>query len=276
MTSPQQGPYGQQHFQQYSQYPPPGWQMPTQRQGEPPLPPTPPKKRKKWPFILGGLFALVILLGVIANLGGGSSSTTNTAAPARTTAPYATVVPAAPTPTQAPEAPPQSFNGNGDQVVTLSSPRDVAVVSFDCRACRGNVVVKADSDLLVNEIGSYSGRTIYGQSGGSTTEPLTRLQINAKGAWTLTVGGLSSARIVEATPVDGKGDDVVLIRSAKDTASFTHSGKSNFAVIATSDDEGSDLVVNEVGKYSGTVILPVSGGDSLLVSIQADGAWTMS
>jgi hypothetical protein len=274
MTSPQE-PYGQQQFRPYPQQPPAGWQMPTQRQGEPPLPPGPPK-RKKWPFVVGGLFALVILLGVIANLGGGSSSTTNTAAPARTTAPYATVVPAVPTPTQAPEAPPQTFNGTGDQVVTLSSPRDLAVVSFDCRACKGNVVVKADSDLLVNEIGAYSGRTIYGQSGGSTIEPLKRLQINAKGAWSLTVGGLSSARAVNSMPVDGKGDDVVLISSAKDTASFTHSGKSNFVVIATSDDEGTDLVVNEIGKYSGTVILPVSGGNALLVSIQADGAWTMS
>ena len=34
VTSPQD-PYGQQQFQQYPQYPPPGWQMPTQRQGEP-------------------------------------------------------------------------------------------------------------------------------------------------------------------------------------------------------------------------------------------------
>ncbi|MHC8507505.1 hypothetical protein ACVGVP_28890 (plasmid) [Pseudonocardia artemisiae] len=272
MTSPQ-GPYGQQQFQQYPQYPPPGWQMPTQRQGEPPLPP---KKRKKWPFVLGGIFALVILLGAIANLGGGTSSSTNTAAPVRTTAPYAAVVPAVPTPTQAPDAPPQTFNGTGDQVVTLSSPRDVAVVSFDCRACKGNVVVKADSDLLVNEIGAYTGPTIYGQTGASTRDPLTRLQINAKGSWTLTVGGLSSARIVDAVPVDGKGDDVLLIRSAKDTATFTHSGKSNFTVIVTSDDRGTDLVVNEIGKYSGTVILPAANGDSLLVAITADGAWTMA
>jgi hypothetical protein len=48
-------------------------------------------------------------------------------------------------------------------------------------------------------------------------------------------------------------------------------GSSNFAVHAYSDS-GADLLINEIGKYGGEVLLP-SG--TLVVEINADGAWTM-
>ena len=50
----------------------------------------------------------------------------------------------------------------------------------------------------------------------------------------------------------------------------THQRASNFVVEAIADS--SDLLVNEIGNYNGTV--PMPGGAFVLIS--ADGAWTMT
>ncbi|ANY05163.1 hypothetical protein [Pseudonocardia sp. HH130630-07] len=146
-------------------------------------------------------------------------------------------------------------------------------MAFECPQCSGNVVVKADEALLVNEIGRYSGSTFYGLSGASATTPLTRLQINADADWTLTVGGVDTARQVAAPPVDGTGDQVLLIDDPADVATLTHDGTGNFAVWAVSSSD-SDLVVNEIGDYTGTVMLPDDGG-RLMVVVEADGTWSL-
>lgn len=60
-----------------------GGQQPYPQQGYPQQgypPPAPPKKRKKWPFIVGGIVLLFIIIGV--STGGGSDDPADTAAPA--------------------------------------------------------------------------------------------------------------------------------------------------------------------------------------------------
>jgi hypothetical protein len=53
----------------------------------------------------------------------------------------------------------------------------------------------------------------------------------------------------------------------------THRGTQNFVVYEESDQTFSmGLLINEIGKYSGTV--PMSSGPSIL-TVQADGAWTL-
>jgi hypothetical protein len=52
---------------------------------------------------------------------------------------------------------------------------------------------------------------------------------------------------------------------------ITHNGNSNFAVWSFGE-AGQDLLVNEIGSYSGEVLWP-SG--TLLVEITADGKWTI-
>ncbi|GAA1860839.1 hypothetical protein GCM10009836_46230 [Pseudonocardia ailaonensis] len=65
---------GQQDGAPYG-YPQQFAQVPQQRQPAPA-----PRKRRKWPFVFGGVVVLAVLLGVIAGLGSGGSGTT--AAPA--------------------------------------------------------------------------------------------------------------------------------------------------------------------------------------------------
>ncbi|WP_298445929.1 MmpS family transport accessory protein [Gordonia sp. (in: high G+C Gram-positive bacteria)] len=76
----QPGPYPQ------GQYPPQG-QQPYQYPGPPPAP----KKRKKWPWILGGVIVLIIIIAAAAGAGGGDKKTDDTnAASAVAPAPGAT------------------------------------------------------------------------------------------------------------------------------------------------------------------------------------------
>ena len=61
-------------------YPPQGY--PQQGQGAPHQgypPPAPPRKRRKWPFVLGGIVLLIVIIAVSSRGGGGEPST---AAPA--------------------------------------------------------------------------------------------------------------------------------------------------------------------------------------------------
>lgn len=282
MSQPQESQHrpGLQHGGEDPAALPRGWTMPTQRQPEPPRPPKPPKKRGRWLLALVVVVLLLLVGFVLGRYEPRAPAAAPTAAPATTSTsgsggstssapPSAT---AAPTPT---EAAPQTFTGTGDEVVTLAPPRDYAVVAFSCPSCSGNVVVKADADLLVNEIGRYSGKTLYGMSGASASTPLDRVQVNAKGSWTLTVGGLGTARQISSPPTDGTGDDVLLISSPKDVATLSHAGRGNFAVWAATERGGVDLVVNEIGRYDGTVMLPADGG-GMLIAVEADGEWTLN
>lgn len=283
MTTPQQPQYRtpDPYSRDLAQVPH-GWQIPQQRQGQGQPPRTPePRKRRRWPFALLALLALVALVVAGVALAQYQPATPAPAAlapqvPSSGTSTGTGYVPpsAASSPLES-EAAPQAFTGTSDQVVTLSAPRDYAVVNFSCPSCKGNVVVKSDEELLVNEIGRYTGKTLYGMSGGSSMSPLTRLQVNARGPWTLTVGGLSTARQVTSPPANGTGDDVLLISSPKDVATLSHTGESNFVVQAATEQGGTDLVVNEIGRYNGTVMLPADGG-AMLMAVTADGAWTLS
>ena len=70
----------------------------------------------------------------------------------------------------------------------------------------------------------------------------------------------------------GKGDAVVIYSGATGTAVFTHGGTGNFAINSYSDS-GADLLVNEIGKYSGENVMPA--GPTIL-AITADGSWSVS
>lgn len=123
-------------------------------------------------------------------------------------------------------------------------------------------------DLLVNEIGNYSGVV----TDWSKYETASVLSIKADGDWTVTFSPMSSVHMAQngetfAGP-NVVGIDVDKISKVK----FAHDGSSNFVVygIGTSSAK---LLVNEIGAYDGTVVW--NQPQSFFI-VEADGNWTIS
>ncbi|MCA1789429.1 MAG: hypothetical protein LC667_06105 [Thioalkalivibrio sp.] len=124
-------------------------------------------------------------------------------------------------------------------------------------------------DILVNEIGTYDGIRPLGWM----ELPIVDIEIQADGFWTFTVLPRTEAPQPGAY-IEGVGDMVLNFAEIEGRAlSLTHDGSSNFAVFAYPPEGRRDVLVNEIGAYSGRVRL-VPG--TSFVEIQADGRWTLA
>ena len=56
-----------------------------------------------------------------------------------------------------------------------------------------------------------------------------------------------------------------------------HCDQSNFVVslIGYSDTSGSELLVNEIGNYTGQTLINTTPAGSYLLAVEADGPWTI-
>jgi len=166
-------------------------------------------------------------------------------------------------------------SGVGDDVVAMNLPNVPVIIEFSHDGSSNFAVISRDTsldwiDLLVNEIGSYTGAR---PMQFAANEPVAALEITADGVWTYKVWRLSDEPM-QSCRVDGKGESVIRLSDFKNssgTATLTHNGSSNFAIWAWAGTSR-DLLVNEIGAYSGTVI--VSSG-STAWDITADGDWSI-
>jgi hypothetical protein len=175
----------------------------------------------------------------------------------------------------------QVYEGTGDDVVRLREPVDLAILRFECPGCTRLVSVVSDSGIdryVVQHYsgGPYSGKRWIGVRGDRTSS----FEVTAQGPWRLTVGGVDLARPVDGTTtVTGRGDDVVIMRTSSRAAELTHTGEGNFVVHTLTDRSrrtGPDLLVNEIGRYSGTVALDIAPGEATLMQVSGDGDWTFT
>lgn len=232
-----------------------------------PMPVVPKRKRKKWPWSVA---AVAVLLVIVINTSG------RPAAPATVLGEHAPdsvrAVPADTVdPAPSPPAAPISYEGQGDEVLNLEKPVGVAVLDFACLQCSGNTVLKTDGReaLLVNEIGGYAGRHLIDVADTART---SRLSITANGSWKVTVTpGLSAVRIIDGTRISGTGDDVVAVNGATARALVKNRGESNFAVWIVGEDT-TELAVNEIGSYEGTVALRAPA----VAIVTSSGDWSIA
>jgi hypothetical protein len=286
---------------------------PTPPGTQPPLPPGSPQPqrakpwwKKRWGIALIAVAALFVI-GSIGNLSGDRSASdaatpSSTAVarvsepPAKTGEPTASEEPtqeaaaspdetaeptAEPTPesTEAPDPTPAKplldKQGRGDKVLKFTAIDGPMVARITAKSS-SNFAVTAYAgtsydDLLVNEIGNYSGR-VYLNPG------VDRLKIESNGNWTVQLLPLEAARLWDGQAgISGKGDNVVVLSGgAFGTTTIKNKGRSNFAVIAYGESgEYLDLLVNEIGSYSGEVLLPLD--DSIVLVVQdVGGTWSMS
>ena len=218
---------------------------------------------KKLCWVLATLLLVALLCGC-------SSPTTSNVQQTKTSAPTSV-----PKDTPLNDITPDSSytaSGSGDKLIKdISFDGSISVLHLVSKGSRNIVVWYHDStggkDLLVNEIGKYDGYTLIDDKGPGT------LEIKASGQWTVDVRKLGST---SAASFQGKGDFIVpIFKTSTNAWKITCDGKSNF-IVKQYSDSGSDLLVNEIGKYSGEVMSDVDKGVLSFFEIQSDGNWTIS
>ena len=188
---------------------------------------------------------------------------------------------AAPEPEPEPEvvepAPDVVYSGTGDTILQIELPAgpDSIGIATMTHSGRSNFAVWSlnanleQSGLLVNEIGNYSGTVPFNLEFG---EQITAFEISADGAWTVTLRDVLSVREVpQGAATTGTGDDVLVYRADATVADIAHTGRSNFAIWSYGDR--SDLLVNEIGNYTGQVRWQAGPA---LIQVSADGAWSIT
>jgi hypothetical protein len=241
---------------------------------------------KQWWFWVAVVVVLALIGGVAGQNGSddGQAGARSTAAPTTTqeqatpppaspsAAPPTTTTPEAP----APGAPPEQYSGAGASVVTLSAT-DPRILTISHNGGSNFVVYSVDAqgqdiDLLVNEIGSYSGVLPLNFMDGAEA---AALKIEADGQWNVTSAPLSSAPSWDGNaPFSAEGAAVVWVAGAAEgltPVTLTHQGESNFVAIGYGD--GQSLLVNEIGAYTGETLLPAG---TLVLTVEADGPWSIA
>lgn len=180
-----------------------------------------------------------------------------------------------PTPMPTPAGPILKTAGRGDKIVKFAAQDGPTFAKITGKG-GGNfaVISYAGSeygDLLVNEIGSYGG-SVYIAPG------INRLQVTSSGSWTIEIFPITSAKHWNGeSSLSGKGDSVVNLTGwPSGITTIKNTSRSNFAVLAYSPEgDYLDLLVNEIGSYSGEVLLPEA--DPMVLVIQdVGGAWSLS
>jgi hypothetical protein len=228
--------------------------------------------------------AVLVLVGLVAAACASPGDTTgpeSSAGDSGASAPPASAVASA---APAASATPVSFKaialeGSGDKVIKFTTPADSAAIATFAYAGSGNFVVTSlaadgsENDLLVNTIGAYSGTVLFDAQSG---EHSVALKIEATGAWTGKIQPTSAAPVWNGkTKLTGKGDEAIRVSPAASgltVLTVAGTGQGNLVVIGYSPD-GQDLMVNEIGKYSGQVQL---ADGSFFLTIESDGPWTIS
>lgn len=171
----------------------------------------------------------------------------------------------------------KSYKGNGDDIVTLEGLAGPALLRIKAEGGEYThfAVTSLDThnepiDLLVNTLGPYEGTVPVALD---NRIPVA-LEVKASVAWTIEQAPVSEAPRLEVPgTIEGKGDSVVALAPGGKKLTIS-GGKANthFAVIQYGG-LFPDLLVNEIGRYKGTVRANPEGG---YLVIKASASWTIA
>lgn len=172
------------------------------------------------------------------------------------------------------------LQGKGDSVVILEHYSGQPALLDISHTGSSNFVVygynadREKTELIVNTIGNYSGRRLINIY---KSDSIAMLEIAADGEWEVKVKPfdidyMNQSQYLGGT-YRGSGDDVVFIMGGSSgmiTVKCSHD--SNIAIWAHGDS-GVDLLINDIGPYEGTKILPK---DTWMLVINSLYPWEMS
>ena len=167
-----------------------------------------------------------------------------------------------------------TVSGTGDSVVDLPSGVTKGMITATYSGAGNFIIETLDVgnhfvDLPVNEIGSYSGTTLFGMY--DFQEPARRLQVTADTEWRITITPESLAPRI-STSITGATDSVFLYDGPARSMSATYSGSQYFMVGQYPVFDGyGDTLVSRSGAYNGT--FAISAGPSVF-EVLADAPWT--
>lgn len=164
-------------------------------------------------------------------------------------------------------------NGSGDYVAKGLKVENYAILNITTSGNDGNFAVTSYKDgeyedLLVNTIDDYTGTVLVPGSGTYDLE----IKCDS-GSWNITSSGL---KIDDKSSFSGNGDAVTGLTShCGGSWKIKHTGSDNFSIVQYGINYGyMDLLVNEIGNYSGTVMASEKD-EAVFFQVNADGAWTL-
>lgn len=167
----------------------------------------------------------------------------------------------------------KTYSSKGPDVIQdINLPDSISILTLT-HSGTGNFIVNLhsgnDNDLIVNEIGNFSGRIpIFGEG------PFT-LEVNGSDTWTAVFSPLFATN---DSSFAGTGFDVSNYFSeiSNNVWNISHKGESNF-IVYLHTDKGSKLIQNEIGDVESTVILDIpNGATTFMWEVQTNGEWSIT
>jgi hypothetical protein len=234
-----------------------------------------PVRRRSLAGLILGAFALIVAISVSAS--GVARTTAHDEASKPNAVKAAPAAPkATPTPTPTPIPANVAYTGTGDSVVKIALPDgtgSAGIAAINYTGGDNFSIWSLDSnlqqqDLMVNTIGHYSGTVLFNLAEGTDAQ---QLQVTASGPWTITLESIRALPEFTGSTASGTGDAVVVYRGKAGAATIHSTGSDNFVVWEYGDQ--SNLLVNEIGAYNGTVVM---GAGPALVEVESDGPWNIA
>jgi hypothetical protein len=159
-----------------------------------------------------------------------------------------------------PTFPTISLKGTGDSVVDIDIPQDAVAIAGIVHKGKGTFRVTAldanaqPTQVLVDHTGTYRGTRLFDLVQHSTT-----LQVEANGAWTITIKPVGGAKVWDGvTPITGKGSSVARLATPagpSTAATVRHPGGGTFVLVAHLID-GPEALLEVTGPYDGPLVIP--------------------
>lgn len=165
----------------------------------------------------------------------------------------------------------QSYKGNGDYVITDVFVETGSIMKFSCSDNRHKSVKAHHSDtyeLLVNSSQNYSGTTFLEDCYDTTVD----FEITANSDWVLEIYKLGSS---STDSFNGNGDFVTPMFSASSKVyEIIYNGNRHISIKGYYGNYNYDLLMNEIGEYSGRVYFTPDDNICFFV-IETEGEWSI-
>jgi hypothetical protein len=178
-----------------------------------------------------------------------------------------------------------SYSGTGDTTISgVNIPAGSYYAEYTHNGSRNFIThlyygeKSYDRFSISNEIGRCSGQVaLYSNGNKAVSDGI--LEVKADGDWTIVFKPVSGT---STTNIKGNGQIVTGIFTASSSRTIvttTHDGESNFIVkiIKYNGTNSYDYesVSNEIGSYSGQVVVNLTKGEKYFIYVRADGNWTV-